>query len=161
MAGTYTIEATTFDSGVSGAFNLKIRADGGGPACRTALNLGATANGSWTAVCTSVHRPGSNARYYTFTVTKPTQVQIDLASSAVDSYLYLLPGSSPSNSPVTSNDNGGGRGNARISRTLAIGTYTLEATTALAGTTGPFTVKVTKIGKDLEDLEGSAEESAE
>lgn len=161
VAGTYTIEATTYDSGVSGAFNLKIRADGGGPACRTALNVGATANGSWTAVCTSVHRPGSNARYYTFTVTKPTQVQIDLASSAVDSYLYLLPGSSPSSNPVTFNDNGGGRGNARISRTLAIGTYTLEATTALAGTTGPFTVKVTKIGKDLEDLEGSSEESAE
>ena len=156
-AGTYTIEATTDDPGVSGPFTLSLRSNGGAPTCRTVLGLGATARGNWTPACTSVHRPGSNARYYTFTLKKSTNVQIDL-SSAANSYLYLLSGASPSNSVITSNDNGGGNFNARIVRTLAAGAYTVEATTNLAGAQGAFTLKLTKLGKgELIDLEEAVE----
>lgn len=151
VAGTYTVEATTESPGLTGPFTLSIRADGGGPACRTSLSLGATARGSWAPACISVHRTGSNARYYTFTLTKQTNVQIDLTSS-IDSYLYLLTGASASNNFITSNDNGGGRGNARINRTLPAGTYTVEATTSLPAVPGAFTLKVAKVGKaDEED----------
>lgn len=133
---------------MSGPFALSLRSDGGGSACRTALAVGATARASWAPACTSVHRPGSNARYYTFNLTKQTKVQIDLASTAADAFLYLLPGASPSNNWITLNDNGGGKGNARISQTLAAGTYTVEATTSLPGAQGAFTLKVAKVGKD-------------
>ena len=80
-------------------------------------------------------------------------VQIDAVSGS-DSYLYLLAGDNPSNNVITSNDNGGGNFNARIVRTPARGTYTIEATTNLAGAQGAFTLKLIKLGKgELIDVE--------
>jgi hypothetical protein len=43
-------------------------------------------------------------------------------------------------SVIDSNDDGGGGTQSRITRTLAAGTYTLEATTYYAGRTGGFTL---------------------
>ncbi len=149
-AGTYMIEATTTIPGLTGSFRLSVRTNGGPSSCRTGLSLGSTARGNWAPACVSVHRTGSNARYYTFTLTKQTNVQIDLTSS-VDSYLYLLTGASAGGNVLSSNDNSGGRGNARISRTLPSGTYTVEATTNLPGVPGAFTLKVAKIGKAGEE----------
>jgi hypothetical protein len=159
VPGTYTIEATTDDPAVTGPFRLSVRSAGGGEACRKAINVGATARGNWTPACTSVHRPGSYARYYTFTLANPTNVQIDLSSSAADSYLYLLAGASPSNNAITSNDNRGGNFNARIARTLQAGTYTIEAATKLAGAQAAFTLKVARLGKgELIEIEEVVEE---
>lgn len=150
VPGTYTIEATTAEPSVSGPLTLSLRTNGGGPACRSTLAIGATARASWGTACVSVHRPGSNARYYTFTLAKQTKVQIDLASTAADAFLYLLSGNSPSNNSIAVDDNSGGRGNARLTRTLPPGTYTVEATTRLSGAQGAFTLKVAKLGKNGE-----------
>jgi len=140
VAGTYTIEATTSEVGIAAPFTLSLRSDGGGASCRAVLKSGTTARGNWTAACTSVHNPGANARYYTFTLAKATKVQIDLKSAAADSYLYLLTGGAASGNYIAYDNNSGGKKDARIARTLPAGTYTIEATTYDAGRTGAFTV---------------------
>jgi hypothetical protein len=142
-AGTYTIEATTYKPGTAGAFAMSLRSDGGGAACRSAVSTSQTVRGAWTPVCTSVHRPGRNARYYTFTVGQPGKVQIDLTATA-DSYLYLLAGNTASSGVLTYDNDTGGKHNARIVRTLSAGTYTIEATTNLPGLAGPFTLLVSR-----------------
>jgi hypothetical protein len=142
-AGTYTIEATTYDAGVSAPFTLSLRSDGGGASCRTRLNPATTARGNWAPACISVHNPGAYARYYTFILTQSARVQIDLKSS-VDSYLYLLAGGTASSGSITYDNNSGGARDARIIRTLAAGTYTIEATTYDPGRAGAFTLRWTR-----------------
>ncbi len=51
----------------------------------------ATRTGSWSSAIQSANRPGSYARFYSFTLTQRMRVQIDLEST-VDAYLYLLSG---------------------------------------------------------------------
>jgi hypothetical protein len=142
-AGTYTIEATTYSPGLSAPFTLSLRSDGGGATCRTKLNPSTTARGNWRPACISVHNPGAYARYYTFTLTSPARVQIDLKSS-LDSYLYLLAGGTASSGSITQDNNSGGSRNARITRALLPGTYTIEATTYGPGQAGAFTVRWTR-----------------
>jgi len=100
-------------------------------------------NNGWMPIIPSTHRKGRYARYYTFTLKKPTKVVIDLISSQ-DTYLYLLKGKGKKGTVVT-RDNDGGKGrNSRITRTLAVGSYTIEATTFKSKKTGAFSVKVSK-----------------
>ena len=112
-------------------------------ACRQALTENGTLTGeTWNAYCpTSGNRSGSYTRDYAFTLAASSAVTIDLASS-VDTYLNLWSGTTKTGSPLHSDDNGGSGTNARISQTLAAGSYTLEATTAAAGTTGNYTLIV-------------------
>ena len=100
-------------------------------ACQQALiGSGTLTNQVWSSYCpTSSDRSGSHARDYTFTLAASTAVTIDLAST-VDTYLNLWSGTTKTGSPLHSDDNGGTGTNARISQTLAAGSYTLEATTA-------------------------------
>ncbi len=110
------------------------------PGCEQTAPLGSILPGSWTGACAAAHRPGSFARYVTFTLGEPTEVRIDL-ESAVDTYLVLLDGDSPDGAVLEENDNAGeGETDARIATALAPGTYTIEATTSEAGTTGDFTL---------------------
>ena len=112
-------------------------------ACRQALiENGTLTNETWSAYCpTSGNRSGSYARDYTFTLAASTAVTIDLTSS-VDTYLNLWSGTTKTGSPLHSDDNGGSGTNARISQTLAAGSYIFEATTAQAGTTGSYSLTV-------------------
>ncbi len=132
-AGTYTVEATTYYAGKTGAFTLALAGSSPPPpeptGCTANLAVGASANGTWAASCTSTHKSGSYAYYYTFSLSAAQTVTIDLTSSAQDAYLYLLSGSGTAGSVVDSNDDVGGSTQSRITRTLAAGTYTVEATT--------------------------------
>ena len=112
-------------------------------ACRQTLTgNGTITNETWSAYCpTSGNRSGSYARDYTFTLAASTAVTIDLTSS-VDTYLNLWSGTTKTGSPLHSDDNGGSGTNARISQTLAAGSYIFEATTAQAGTTGSYSLTV-------------------
>ena len=105
-----------------------------------------TRNGSWTGNCASTHRPGHYARFYSFTLTQQTEVEINLTSSE-DTYLYLLRGADANGAVVAENDDGvSDNTNSRISRTLAAGTYTIEATTYTKGATGDFTLSIVPSG---------------
>jgi hypothetical protein len=146
-AGTYTIEATTWGALRTGSFTLTLTATGGGPggACVSTIAVDQRLDGTWTADCRATHRPDTYARFYTFTLVDWTNVRIDVVS-AVDAYLFLLLGGSDGAVIGQDNDSGGGGGNAQLLRTLAPGTYTIEATTVPALRTGSFTVSLTDLG---------------
>ena len=113
-AGGYTIEATTYGSGVTGDFSLYIDATAASINCFRNLGTlptGTTSiDGTWNGDCASTHQSGSYARFYAFTLTRRTQVQIDLRSAA-DAYLYLLRGAGSGGSIVDEDDDGGSTGN--------------------------------------------------
>ena len=99
-----------------------------------------TRTGSWDAGCPSAHfTDGRLARYYSFTLDQSASVTINLSSS-VDTYLVLRNGAGTGTGVVEIDDDGGSGTNSRISRTLASGTYTIEATTYFGGSTGSFTL---------------------
>ena len=83
--GTYTVEATTFRSGATGNFSLDIDATAASINCFRNLGTlptGTTSiSGTWNGDCASTHQSGSYARFYAFTLTRRTQVQIDLRSA--------------------------------------------------------------------------------
>ena len=102
-AGTYTVEATTYGEGVTGDFTLSIVPAGATappPATDScfqtlgALTAAITRDASWTGDCASTHRPGRHARFYSFTLSQQTEVEINLTSSQ-DTFLYLLRGRTP------------------------------------------------------------------
>ena len=76
-----------------------------------------------------------------------TTVQIDLISDT-DPYMFLLQRAGRSGTVETENDDvvSGSDTNSRISRTLAAGTYTIEATTYSVGATGRFSLSITGPG---------------
>ncbi len=83
---------------------------------------------------------GSHYKLFTFTGTAGQTVQIDLMSSAFDSYLYLR---DQSGQPIAHDDDGGGGLNARIVQQLPYtGTYQIVANTLQSGQFGAFTLQL-------------------
>ena len=110
-----------------------------------------TRMGTWASDCPSNAQSGSYARYYTFTLVRDMQVEMNL-TSGTDPYLVLREGEGRTGRLVTSNDNVGSRNlNSSINRMLVAGTYTVEATTFFAGQTGDFTLSVRPL-QETEDL---------
>ena len=167
-AGTYTIEATSFAPGVTGAFTLTVTAAGTGGGCAVddlgALGGTVTRVGDLGGDCESPNYPGRLARYYSFTLGQAGPVEIDLFSTAFDTFLALREGTDAAGGLVVSDDDGGEGTNSRIARELAAGTYTIEATSYATGVTGAFTLTVTGAGDggggcaldDLGALSGTA-----
>ncbi len=154
-AGSYTIEATTFDAGATGNFTLTVSGLGGtatgpdpgtGDACGEAITGDGSVSGTWAAGCQSQARSGSYARYYSFTLEQQAQVTIELESSDADTYLYLRSGDSRSGGFINEDDDTPDTTRSEIVETLEPGTYTIEATTFDAGATGGFTLTVTGLG---------------
>lgn len=110
--------------------------------CVGGILFGRSVSGNWDSGCSSDHRSGSYAKYYSFYLSSSREVTIDLKSST-DPYLYLLDGRVQNGSVVIgSNDDSNGTRNSQIVRTLSAGTYTVEATTYSSGATGGFTLLV-------------------
>ena len=172
-SGSYTIEATTYTPGLTGNFTLTTTGidfttpDDTQPSpdpapdptpettptlpdCVDPLPDDMTVNGTWNTDCTSVVPPHSGsgdryARFYTFTLDAESDVTIDLSSDE-DTFLYLRTGTSTDGSPIHENDDRAtGDYDSRIAESLGAGTYTIEATTYAAGTTGSFTLTVTTV----------------
>ena len=153
--------------------------------CVTVLTDSGSIPGNWQplADCQSLARAGSNARYYTFTLSEQSEVTVDLysryrelisiyhypegdqynyAERAANTYLYLRQGHARSGPALHENNYwsnervGSGRNdNSRIVATLPAGTYTAEATTFHGGETWDFTLTVT--GPVVPTEEGSEE----
>ena len=168
-AGDYTIEATTYNAETTGDFTLTttgIDFDSPDdtqpspdpspdptpttPACVAPLPDDMTVAGTWNTDCTSdLSAPSGSgdryARFYTFTLDAESDVTIDL-SSGEDAFLYLRTGTSTDGSPIHENDDRAtGDYDSRIAERLDASTYTIEATTYAAGTTGTFTLTVTTV----------------
>ncbi len=116
-----------------------------GDGCVVALSGDGSVSGVWAAGCGSSARAGRYARFYSFSLDASSRVTVDLVSS-VDTYLYLRRGSGQkSGAALVFNDDGGDGYNSRISRSLAAGGYTIEATTYRSSEAGPFTLTVAGI----------------
>ena len=162
-AGTYTVEATTYSVGETGAFNLSIDVpeqeaeppdtppapEPPAPSDPCVEDLGTLSadvaeEGTWTDECDSANREDSFARYYIFTLQQSAEVQLDLMSE-VDTYMFLLEGTGTGGDVEEENDDieYGVMLDSRIGPvTLGAGTYTVEATTYVAGVTGGFTLTI-------------------
>ena len=136
------------------------------PACVAPLPDDMTVAGNWNTDCTSVVSAPSGsgdryARFYTFTLNEAATVTVTLESSA-DTYLYLREGSGRDgtellcenddySTPVEGttcsniNINLNAQFDSGMLASLGAGTYTIEATTYAAGTTGSFTLTVTTV----------------
>jgi hypothetical protein len=86
----------------------------------------------------SVHRPPAFADYCTLKLDADRAVTIRM-SADFDSYLYLL---SSTGTVLAADDNSGGGNQAQVSVLLTAGTYTIEATSALPGQTGSYSIFV-------------------
>ena len=152
-AGTYTIEATTYDPGITGSFTLTIsglEATTQPPTTPEVVcfqDLGVliettTVAEAWTGECPSPHWYGRYARHYTFTLLRELELRVGLISTE-DAFLFLLHGADPDGALVAGNDDvSSGNTNSYIARTLAAGTYTIEATTRDQGIIGNFTLTI-------------------
>ena len=154
-AGTYTVEATTYDEGQEDSFTLTFAGLGaaavspGPPAAGACVvDLGPVTeevrqSGQWTGDCDSTNREGRHARFYTFSLSQQREVQIDLTSET-DTFLYLLEGAGMDGAIEAENDDvESGNTNSRIEETLAAGSYTVEATTYDEGQEDSFTLVLT------------------
>ena len=130
-------------STTNGAATTNVADNDGASPCKTQLTADGPTQGTWISGCKSDTRIGRNAHFYTFQLTKQSDVTIRLTSSR-DTYLFLRTGNDTrSGSVVAENDDiGGGNYNSRINRTLDAGWYTIEATTFSRGHTGDFQLEI-------------------
>jgi hypothetical protein len=110
--------------------------------CVSSISFDTDVAGSWEPSCTSEHRSGKYAKYYTFTLSSRQTVTIDLQSST-DPFLLLLNGSDQTGTPIAgNNDRDETTNDSQIIHTISAGTYTIEATTLQSERTGDFVVSV-------------------
>ena len=162
--GEYTIEATTYAAAVTGDFMLTLQGltgqvarppepTPGTPAdeCLQAVTEDGTFSDSWSSECTSEGRSGSYARYYTFTLEEVREIAISLESTQ-DPYLFLREGTGRDGTVLHENDDieGSANTNSRVNETLAVGDYTIEATTYEAETSGDFTISISGLPDTVE-----------
>ena len=138
-AGTYTIEAATYEAGQPGSFTLTVVIHRGEDDCVEIMTT-AVIRDAWSSECASGSRPGSYARFYTFTLTEASEVIIDLESVDADTYLYLLQGAGRAGRALGSQ--GSSSRSSRIEHTLGTGTYTVEVTTYSGAQTGDFMLTI-------------------
>ena len=112
--------------------------------CIQTVSSDGTIDGRWASGCDSETRSGSHARYYSITLDAYSEVTVRLESSAANTHLYLRRGDATSGTALHENgDHGGSTSVSQIQGTLAAGTYTIEATTDAAGSTGSFSLTIT------------------
>jgi len=83
---------------------------------------------------------GSSNPHFRLSLPVASSVQIDLRSTAADTYLYLL--NAAGAVPIAGDDNSGGGTNSRLVVSLPAGNYMIVAGTASANQAGDFTLSV-------------------
>ena len=99
----------------------------------------------WDSNCTSTHRTGAFAHYYTFDLGEEQMVSIEAVSPTVDLYLYLLSSADKTGSVIAENDDLSPTQSlaSGLERRLSAGTYTAEVTTNQTGQqNGSFSLTV-------------------
>ncbi len=167
-SGTYTIEATTYNSGAVGEFTLTISglAAAATPTptseptpeptpANTCIGTlaGSSVSGTWNSSCESSEREGSFVRFYTFTLTEEADVTVTLTSE-VDTFLYIREGVNKGGAILHQDDDDDANEfdlplstDSGIKARLEEGTYTIEATTYKPGLGGNFTLVISVSGE--------------
>ena len=153
--GSYTVEATTYEIGVTGDFRIGVETDelDGRPPITCVDPLPRIMSESGFGVgfilgdrCRSVSRSSDGeyyASYKSITLKFPAHVTITLTSDE-DPYLLLLEGEEVTGEALYENDDTEGT-NSRIEATLPSGKYTVEATTYEKNISGDFDLEVNVI----------------
>ena len=159
--GDYTIEVTTYNAAVIGAFTLIVSGLSGeftpspeppqlpDDECLESVTQDGDLSGNWTSDCASESKPGSYARYFAFSITGPAELTITLESDE-DPYLFLREGIGRDGAVLFENDDilSGSNTNSRVQEVLEAGSYTIEATTYSARVTGSFTLTISGFSDD-------------
>jgi hypothetical protein len=123
-----------------------ISGGGGGGCSSSSTAITSSGSGSLaTTDCASTVRTGGTFYYdnFTFSATAGTTYTITLNSTAFDTYLYLLNGSTV----LAQDDDGNGGTNSKITYTAAAsGTLTIHCTSYAASKTGAYTVTLAGSG---------------
>ena len=158
--GSYTVEATTYEIGVTGKFRVGVETealDGRPPiTCVDPLPRIVSESGFGVGFilgdrCRSVSRSSDGeyyASYKSITLKFPAHVTITLTSDE-DPYLLLLEGEGVTGEALYENDDTEGT-NSRIEATLPSGKYTVEATTYEKNISGDFDLEVNVISTSHE-----------
>ena len=158
--GSYTVEATTYEIGVTGDFRIGVETDAldGRPPITCVDPLPRIMSESGFGVgfilgdrCRSVSRSSDweyYASYKSITLKFPAHVTITLTSDE-DPYLFLLEGEGVTGEALYENDDTEGT-NSRIEATLPSGKYTVEATTYEKNISGDFDLEVNVISTSHE-----------
>ncbi len=132
-------------------------ADGGGrytvlgrglslPEPISTISMGTSIEGELTDESDVCHRRGSPIEYYSLIIEKPKEVQIDLMSDQIDTYLVL---ETESGSLIDENDDIPSSTNSRLVKDLVPGTYRIGATSFDEADRGGFTLMVRAV-RDLD-----------
>jgi hypothetical protein len=105
-------------------------------------------SGAIGAGCLAAQSPNNNAKYYAFTLAKPSDVKIDLTST-FDNQLFLNSGATLYGDGIAANDDSDGKNARIISKNLAPGDYTIVAATGPgANPGGTFTLALKVVSSD-------------
>lgn len=150
-AGREAVADRVLDAHIASSSSApRIGGPGGAPAqvtgdCGQTITSDGTVSGQWAAGCDSAVSGRGHARYYSFTLTSESDVTITLESSDTDTYLYLRQGDARSGAFLHENDDHNGSiAISEIQEHLDAGTYTIEATTFSTGSTGSFTLTLSR-----------------
>ena len=168
--GDYTIEATTYHPARTGEFTLTVwglsvtveppvspapepSPEPSADECLEAVTRDGSIVGNWIAGCESEGRSGSYALYYSFALTRNTEIAIRL-DSVIDTYLYVREGEGRDGTVLHEHDDIErlANTNSMIRETLTAGIYTVEATTYESGVAGEFTLTISGLPDDREAL---------
>ena len=150
--GSYTVEATTYEIGVTGDFRVGVDTEelNGRPpiTCVEPLRAMKSRTGFGkrrflSDRCESVNRPNDGeyyARYFSLPLRFPSHITIALTSE-FDTYLYLLEGEGVTGVVLYEDDDTDGT-NPRIEAILQPGIYTIEAASYEEGVTGEFWLEI-------------------
>lgn len=137
--GSYLILANTYDANTYGNFSITLR--DAPAACSSAkpTTLPFTVSVSLNGNNSCRLNDDSFLDRYDLNVTSNTKMRIDMTSTALDPYVYIL---DQNGNPVAQDDDSGGGLNARLDITLQAGRYIVLAS-AQPQQTGPYTLTIT------------------
>lgn len=138
-AGRYVIVATTFEAGGFGVFQLAVTRATAPCLNATPLTLPASVNGTLRSTTSCVLGDSSYADRYAVTVAQTTVLTVNMRSSVFDTWLFM---EDASGGLVDRDDNGSGTSDARIIASVPPGTYYIAANSAVARTSGAYTLTV-------------------
>jgi 3'-phosphoadenosine 5'-phosphosulfate sulfotransferase len=142
--GTYTIRANSLAANTTGAYTLSVESAGAGQAVAAGGVIRAGQNVSGRLERSDPRLP-DNSHYdsYVYQGTPGEQILITMTSPEFDTYLRWGRGQGAQFQLLATDDDAGGGTNSRMQVTVdASGTYTIQANSLAANTTGAYTLSV-------------------
>jgi 3'-phosphoadenosine 5'-phosphosulfate sulfotransferase len=142
--GTYTIRANSLAANTTGPYTLSVQASGGGQAVAAGGVIRAGQNVTGRLERSDPRLP-DNSHYdsYVYQGTPGEQILITMTSTEFDTYLRWGRGQGSQFQLLGTDDDAGGGTNSRMQVTVdASSTYTIQANSLAANTTGAYTLAV-------------------